>query len=90
MSSVLSRRALVEGALGIAAVASRPLASAGQELSEAEKIPHADALYQLSPKGQQRCAICLQFEAPDHCKIVQSPIYPGGWCQFFAARENAR
>ena len=29
------------------------------------------------------------FTPPDKCKIVQGPIIPQGWCQFFAARENA-
>ncbi len=60
-----------------------------EELSEAQKVTHADAKYQPTRNGQQRCEICLQFEPPDHCKIVQSPISASGWCQYFAARENA-
>jgi hypothetical protein len=64
-------------------------ARAQQEPSEAQKITHADAKYQSTQNSQQRCEICLQFEPPDHCKIVQSPITPHGWCQYFAARENA-
>jgi hypothetical protein len=50
-----------------------------------EKAPPGGAY----KKVQQRCEICLQFEPPDHCKIVQSPITSHGWCQYFAARENA-
>jgi predicted outer membrane lipoprotein len=52
-------------------------------------LPAGSLKYQSTQNGQQRCEICLQFEPPDHCKIVQSPITPHGWCQYFAARENA-
>ena len=88
----VSRRGLLEGTLVIAASISTRLAAparAEAELMEAEKIMHSDAKYQPTPKGQQRCEICLQFEPPDHCKIVRSPISANGWCQYFAARENA-
>ena len=92
MVKLASRRSILQAALGFfAAVSARPatLAFAEAELSEEEKIAHVDAQYQASPKGQQRCSICLQFEPPDRCKIVRVPIYPDGWCQFFAARDNA-
>ncbi len=90
---MISRRALLETTLTIAAAVSGRLAvpaRAQEAVSESEKITHADAHYQLVPKGQQRCEICLQFEPPGRRKIVQSPIYRKGWCQYFAARENAR
>ena len=92
MGMIVSRRGLLGGALVIAASASTgpaPTARAQAELSEAQKITHAGAKYQPTPNGQQRCEICLQFEPPDHCKIVRSPISATGWCQYFAARENA-
>ncbi len=93
MSTLVSRRGVIARGLVILAAAlgrlSAPARAEG-ELSESEKITHADAHYQLVPKGQQRCEICLQFEPPDHCKIVQSPIYRKGWCQYFAARDNAQ
>jgi hypothetical protein len=92
MGTIVSRRGLLEGTLIVAASASvgpAPTARAEAELSEAQKITHGDAKYQLMANGQQRCEICLQFEPPDHCKIVRSPISATGWCQYFAARENA-
>jgi hypothetical protein len=55
-----------------------------------QQVTKAAARYQTHPNGQQRCAICLQFEQPHHCKLVEGDINPQGWCQFFAARENAR
>lgn len=92
MSVIVSRRGILEGTLVIAASASTqiaPTARADAELSEAQKITHGDAKYQLTPNDQQRCEICLQFAPPDHCNIVRNPISANGWCQYFAARENA-
>ncbi len=67
-----------------------PQAAAEEEIKDEDKIKKSEAQYQPHPKGQQRCEICLQFEPPGTCKIVQGPISPKGWCQYFAARENAR
>jgi hypothetical protein len=93
MGKPMSRRALIERAAlavggALAALGSRP-AAADQDLAEKDKINHAEAQYRQQPKGQQRCEICVQFVAPNTCRIVQGPINPTGWCQFFAARENA-
>ncbi len=92
MSRNISRRGLLEGATSAAISATAGLALAPRaeaDISEADKISQVDAKYQPTPKGQQRCEICIQFEPPDHCKIVRSPISAKGWCQYFAARENA-
>jgi hypothetical protein len=59
-------------------------------VSAQQKVSQTDAKYQARPNGQQRCEICLQFQPPGSCKLVQGSISPRGWCQFFAARENAR
>jgi len=94
MGKRLSRRTLIKGgglAIGVVIVGdARSQTVADEEVSEADKIKQTDAHYQRYPKGPQRCQICLQFAPPDKCKIVQGPIFPQGWCQFFAARENAR
>lgn len=84
----LSRRALL--AAGLAAASRLRPAVAEQEVREGDKISQADAQYQRRPKGEQRCGICLQFLPPNRCRIVQGQIVPQGWCQYFAARENAR
>jgi hypothetical protein len=86
MPGSVSRRAFL-GGLGVLAASS---AAAEDAVSEADKIKQADARYQPRPKGEQRCEICLQFLPPAACKIVRGPIVAKGWCQFFAARENAQ
>jgi len=88
----LSRRSLLEWAASFAVSFTAMIGlsfKARAQVSEAEKISQAEAKYQSTSNGQQRCEICLQFEPPDHCKIVRSPISANGWCQYFAARENA-
>jgi hypothetical protein len=85
---MISRRtALRSWGAALAALAS-PWA-AGRSLAQ-QKVSKLDAMYQEHPKGQQRCAICLQFQPPASCQLVDGKITPQGWCQFFAARENAR
>ena len=36
--------------------------------------------YQPTPKGNQRCDNCANFQAPGGCKLVDGPISPAGWC----------
>jgi hypothetical protein len=89
MGNRMSRRALIVGAgAALAGAPARPVAAA-DDIAEEDKIKQLEALYQQEPKGQQRCEICLQFNPPSKCKIVQGPIIPKGWCQFFAARDDA-
>lgn len=93
MTNRISRRTVIEGAAAIGGVVAGgwacTAAAADQETPEKDKISHAEAQYQQQPKGQQRCEICLQFQPPNKCQIVKSPISAKGWCQFFAAKENA-
>ena len=90
-AATISRRALLGGAalaVGAAATISASRRAAAQAAAQ-QKVSHADAQYQDQPKEQQRCEICLNFRAPNACEFVESPISPKGWCQYFAAKENA-
>jgi hypothetical protein len=92
-SQSISRRALFESAgvaIGLAiANGSTPEATAEEAIKKEDKIKKPDAKYQDKPNGQQCCEICLNFQPPSTCKIVQGPITVHGWCQFFAAKEDA-
>jgi len=81
---LISRRVALTGtalALGAAAAATAvPQAAARQ------KINQADAKYQSTPKGDQRCDGCISFQPPNECKFVQGEISPSGWCELFAAK----
>jgi hypothetical protein len=56
--------------------------------SAQQKIKQADAKYQDHPNGTQKCDGCIQFQAPNACKIVDGTISPDGWCQFFGAKSS--
>ncbi len=80
----ISRRLVLTGtavALGAAAAATAISQSAAQQ-----KISQADAKYQGTPKGDQRCDRCINFQPPNACKFVQGTISPSGWCQLFAPK----
>ena len=79
----ISRRVLLTGtalALGTAAVA-----AVSQAMAQV-KISQAVANYQNTPKGDQRCDRCINFQPPNACKFVQGDIRPSGWCQLFAPK----
>jgi hypothetical protein len=80
----LSRRVVLTGAalaLGAAGAATAISQAAAQQ-----KLSQADAKYQTTPKGDQRCDGCVNFQPPKACKFVQGDINPSGWCQLFAAK----
>lgn len=80
----ISRRAVLTGtalALG-AAAASIPLSRAMAQ----QKNSQADAEYQNTPNGNQRCEICSNFQPPNACRNVQGDISPNGWCQLFVRK----
>lgn len=81
-----TRRSVLAATIGGAAVAGGLIAPGAEA---AAKLSKAVAKYQDHPNGQQHCGICLQFRPPDSCHIVAGKISANGWCQFFAAKENA-
>jgi hypothetical protein len=81
----VSRRVMLTGtalALGAAATGTAAIRAQAQQ-----KISQANAKYQDHPNGTQECDGCIQFQAPNACKIVEGPINPKGWCQFFGAKS---
>jgi hypothetical protein len=77
---LISRRVALAGtALALGAVAAVQAAAR-------QKISQADAKYQSTAKGDQRCDACLSFQPPNACKFVEGDISPSGWCELFAAK----
>ncbi len=50
------------------------------------KISQATAKYQNTPKDDQRCDRCVNFQPPKACKFVEGNISPSGWCQLFVKK----
>lgn len=53
-----------------------------------DKIAQAQVQYQKTPKDGNKCSTCVNFEAPNACKIVAGTIEPEGWCIAFAPKEQ--
>jgi hypothetical protein len=56
------------------------IAVAGRALAEDGKARKVDMKYQDKPNGDQVCAACIHFQAPNKCEIVEGTISPAGWC----------
>jgi secreted PhoX family phosphatase len=78
---VSRRKMLTATMLGAAAASTTALQASAQQ-----KLAQGDANYQTTPKGDQHCGICFNFQPPNGCKFVQGIISPGGWCQLFAPK----
>jgi hypothetical protein len=76
---VLTRTAFALGAVA----AATPVSQASAQ----QKITQAIANYQGTPKGDQHCGACFNFQQPNACKFVQGTISPNGWCQLFAPKS---
>lgn len=76
-----SRRDLLRGAAGAAAVAA--FAASGSVASAKGKRSKADVEYQDTPHGIERCEICAPFLPPDQCRTVVGPVSRQGWCKIY-------
>ena len=56
---------------------------AGVSVARAAKTPQKTVKYQDTPKGEQRCENCKQFQPPSACKVVDGTISPQGWCMVY-------
>jgi hypothetical protein len=83
-----SRRAILLNSVSIAAGGFILGAPATRSALAQTKLTHEVAKYQETPKDDQKCSTCIQFETPASCKIVVDPISPDGWCQFYGAKTG--
>lgn len=91
---VLSRRSVLRGALVVgcclfapAVFFSSPAAGADAAPTATTKVSKKSVLYQTHPKGEQKCATCMNFIAASNtCKRVEGPINPEGWCILWAKK----
>ena len=59
----------------------------GLNLATAQaKVPPKTVSYQATPKGEQRCEGCSNFQPPNACKMVEGEISPQGWCSLFTKK----
>ena len=84
----LSRRSLLQGAVG-AAGAATIIAASPNCAAAAPKISPKAVNYQDHPDGDKRCDKCVQFQPPNACKVVDGTISPQGSCRTFVPIRQA-
>lgn len=52
-----------------------------------QKLSQAEAKYQTTPKDDQRCDGCANFQSPNVCRFVDGDISPNGCCQLFGPKR---
>lgn len=77
-----TRRTVLRGG---AAVLAGSLA-ARRAFADGEKLAQSVVQYQTTPKDGAKCSDCVNFIAPNACKIVDGTINPNGWCVAFAPK----
>jgi secreted PhoX family phosphatase len=82
----VSRRSFLSGAALLAGAAATQALTAAKEAQAQQKVPQASVKYQDKPSGDQRCDNCLQFTAPNSCKVVDGTISPSGWCSIWVKK----
>jgi hypothetical protein len=82
-NSGVSRRSLLLAAAGAA-----PLVALTSREAQA-KLAQAAVKYQTDPKEGKQCDGCIQFVAPNACKLVDGDIAPTGWCLLWVKKPGA-
>jgi hypothetical protein len=80
--SGVSRRSLLLAAAGAAPL----LALTGGEAQA--KMAQTAVKYQPDPKDGKQCDGCIQFVAPNSCKLVDGDVAPTGWCLLWAKKPS--
>ena len=81
--SMHTRRIVLRTGFGLAAAAT-VAATATTARAQDEKLEKPLVQYQDNPKDGQECDKCVNWVAPNACKIVAGSISPKGWCVAFA------
>ena len=82
----ISRRQILTIAAG-ASIASAAAVTDASTPAQAAKASQKIVKYQDTPKGEQRCENCVQFEAPSTCKTVDGTVSAQGWCMVYAKKQ---
>ena len=69
----------------IAAAGAAPLLALMSSEGQAKLAPAA-VKYQTTPKDDHQCDGCVQFVAPNSCKLVDGEISPTGWCSLWVKK----
>ena len=81
------RRAALRGMFGVG-LGTAALAAGMGEANAQEKLAQNIVQYQQQPKDGAECDKCVNWVAPNQCKIVAGEINPKGWCVAYAPKSG--
>ncbi len=81
-ASGFSRRTVL-----IAAAGAAPLLALTTSEAQA-KLAQTAVKYQATPNEGHQCDGCVQFVAPNSCKLVEGEISPTGWCLLWVKKPG--
>jgi len=76
-----SRRRILAGGIAVLAAG-----AAARRAKADDKLAQSIVQYQETPNAGAKCSDCVNFVAPNACKIVEGNINPNGWCVAFAPK----
>jgi hypothetical protein len=77
-----SRRRLLAGGVAVLAAG-----VAARSAKADDKLAQDVVQYRQTPGDDgSKCSACVNWEAPNACKIVAGTINPNGWCVAFAPK----
>jgi hypothetical protein len=82
-----SRRSVLRTSLGILA-GTMALAVKARAQDADSKVEQSVVQYQTSPNNGAKCSGCVNFVAPNACKVVLGNINPNGWCIAYAPKSG--
>lgn len=77
-------RGIARTGLGVLAVSLIGTHAKAQDVKVAQNLVQ----YQNMPKDGQECDMCVNWVAPNACKIVEGVISPKGYCVAYAPKEG--
>lgn len=81
-----TRRAILR--TGLTILAGGVIATAARAQDADSKVEQSVVQYQGSPKDGAQCSGCVNFVAPNACKVVAGNISPSGWCVAYAPKGS--
>jgi hypothetical protein len=79
-----SRRGILRA--GLTVLAGGIIATAAH--AQDDKVEQSVVQYQTTPKDGAQCSSCVNFVAPNACKVVSGTISPSGWCVAYAPKSS--
>jgi len=83
-----SRRGFLRAGMTILAGGALVATATAARAQDDSKVEQSVVQYQTSPKDGAQCSGCVNFVAPNACKVVAGTISPNGWCVAYAPKGS--